>query len=356
MISNKNVRIYFDPKSKKYHNPEFGNMECGRRVDFCLEKYKLQNYFLVFPKNNLDQNLIIEFFGKNIVVKYLSETNLDLNSMKSSTKALFLNRNCHGCTTETQSEICHICKTVFDKNNFYKYVYTLDSTIADSDTTYYTHTTLVILRNAVNLVCQMIDDLQYHKTKYGFAIIRPPGHHATYNKSTGFCIINNIAVCANYALKIGFTKIFIFDFDAHHGNGTQEIFYKKSNVFYCSIHTLESYPKTGLPTEKGIEDGTGFNLNIVVQKNICTKDYICVFKENVLPAIFSYKPDLILISAGFDGLETDPMQIMNLTIDSYTDMLVSLKQFNLPMGLVLEGGYDIENLHKCFDACLKVLS
>ena len=151
-------------------------------------------------------------------------------------------------------------------------------------------------------------------------------------------------------------KIFIFDFDAHHGNGTQEIFYHTNKVFYSSIHTLDFYPKTGLESEIGLADGMGCNLNVIVPRNIDVISYLYFFENKILAQIDNYKPDLILVSAGFDGLLTDPMKIMNLTPECYGMIVKKLVFFGIPVCLILEGGYNLQDLPICFDICLKELA
>lgn len=185
----------------------------------------------------------------------------------------------------------------------FRYGFSLDENIVDSNTTFITPT-IKIVNNAVILVCQMVDDLFNNKTNHGFAIIRPPGHHACNDKSGGFCIVNNFATAAGYAIKIGFMRVFIFDFDAHHGDGIQKIFYKRKDVFYCSMHTVSAYPHTGFPIEMGEWPCYCRNLNILVPKDADDQTYLKIFQTNVPQTISAFQPDIILVSAGFDGLAT----------------------------------------------------
>jgi acetoin utilization deacetylase AcuC-like enzyme len=259
-------------------------------------------------------------------------------------------RNCHGCTMRTSATVCPACRTKYDITRFYKYIHLVDTNVVDSDTTYFTETTYIAIKNAVTLVCQMVDS-----KKNGFAVIRPPGHHASANKSEGFCIVNNIAIAAKYALTQGFKKIFIFDFDAHHGNGTQNIFYNKSEVFYCSIHTALAYPKTGNENEFGVGEGYGYNYNIIVPKGVKTAEYFRVFYERVIPVVSRYEPDLILVSAGFDGLSTDPMKIMDLDPSCYGLITKALVEVGVPVMMMLEGGYDLKNIDECIKICANEL-
>lgn len=353
------ISIYYDPNFVTNHNSGHGSIECGSRVKIKINKYRRKGFRIVYPNPKpIYTNFLQKLHSNNPIIKYLSTVSFKQNFMeklfhkKPKNKLI---RNCHICTIETASIICPICKTKYDKNKFFKYAHLIDKTISESDTTYITDTSYETVKNAVSLVCQMMEDVKYGKTKHGFAIIRPPGHHACYNKSEGYCLINNTAIATEYGLFLGFRKIFIFDFDAQHGNGIQKIFYQNKNVFYCSIHTKETYPFTGNPDEIGEGDGKGYNLNIIVPKNIDDHTYLDIYRSEVLTQIIKFNPDLILVSAGFNGLATDPLQIMNLTPECYGEIIKSLAQLTKPVCLVLEGGYDIVNLPLCYNICLNML-
>ena len=359
MESRKKVSIYYDPDSISNHNPDFGTLECGARTALDIPAYDHQGYTVVYPERKAAYfKIMADLHTANPTFQYLIHTPLRPNflqrvfKIKPKSRAV---RNCHKCTTQTDKEICAVCGVHRDESNFYKYVHSVDPTISDSDTTYITDTTDIAVKNACSLVCQMIDDIAWKKTSHGFAIVRPPGHHACHNKSQGFCIVNNIAICALYAKIMGYHRIFIFDFDAHHGNGTQEIFYRRRDVYYCSMHTDSAYPRSGLPEERGAGNGLGCNLNIIVPKGIGGDAYLDIYKSKVLPEIAQYKPELILVSAGFDGLATDPMAIMKLTPTCYGEIIALLTQFDIPIGMVLEGGYDRNQLATCYDICLASL-
>lgn len=346
-----NVLIFYDPAAVTNHNPRFGSLECGDRVK--ITEFS-DNYKIIYPRPKpIYQKILNKIHRENPVIKFLLKKPFELSAVLKCLglkRMESLPRNCHKCTFPITSDICPVCHTLFDSERMYRFIYGMDSNIPDSDTTYITPTSLSAINSAVSLVCQMVES-----KKNAFAIIRPPGHHASGQISGGFCLVNNIAVGAEYALTIGFKKIFIFDFDAHHGNGTQNIFYHRRDVYYCSIHTIDAYPKTGNEDETGTADGDGFNLNIIVPKKICTENYLQIFESKVLPAIKSYDPDLILVSAGFDGLESDPMAIMNLTSDCYGEITKSLVKFGKPVQMVLEGGYNLNELPKCIEICIKNL-
>lgn len=339
------VSIYSDPYAVYNHDPNFGNMECGMRVNINRAYYAKNGYRIVCPKPKAIYFKILKsIHGKNPLWKLLKLVKSDRSV-----------RNCHGCTIETNEEICPICQTKYDPLRYFRYAFTLDANISDSDTTYVTPTSLQTIKNAISLVCQMVDDVFSKKTNHGFAIIRPPGHHASCEKSGGFCLVNNITIGAEYATRLGFKKVFIFDFDAHHGDGTQKIFYHRKDIFYCSMHTINAYPKTGLADEMGRWPGVCHNLNIIVPNGVNDEVYLDLFRSNVLITIQAYKPEIILVSAGFDGLENDPMHIMKLTIGCYEKIVQELVKFGIPICLVLEGGYHVEELMKCYEVCLNSL-
>ncbi|XWV25956.1 histone deacetylase [Tupanvirus soda lake] len=358
-MDKKIVTIYYDSKMVYFHDPDFGSLENGQRVNINIQKYEKKGCRIVYPEPKKSYMKILKYVHyANPTFKYISSVSLQPNIfekfLRIKPKSIKL-RNCHGCTSETSDNICKICGTRNNKIKYYRYAFTIDKNICDSDTTYITPTTFLAIKNAVALVCQMVDEVIEKKTNHGFAIIRPPGHHASHDKSEGFCVVNNIAVCAYYAIVKGFRRIFIFDFDAHHGNGTQNMFYQRNDIYYCSIHTIEAYPKTGQEDEIGEGNGRGFNLNIIVPKKVNTETYLDKFNNIVVPVISEYKPELILVSAGFDGLASDPMAIMNLTPECYGEIIKTLVGFNVPVCMVLEGGYNVDDLKKCYTMCVDEL-
>lgn len=187
--------------------------------------------------------------------------------------------------------------------------------------------------------------------KMGFAAIRPPGHHAHRNIAKGFCIFNNVAIMAQYLIEnYDYKRILIFDIDAHHGDGTQEIFYDTDRVLYVSLHqdprTL--YPGTGFPEEVGEREGEGFNINIPLPPSTSDTGYMLAIKKLAKPIIEQYKPEIALVSAGFDTHHKDPLTDISLTLKSYWE----IGRFLLNLGkiknivAVLEGGYSLEVLPK----------
>ncbi len=172
-----------------------------------------------------------------------------------------------------------------------------------------------------------------------FALVRPPGHHAGRDYPKGFCIINNAAVAASYAL-LRCDRVAIIDWDVHHGNGTQDIFYDTGNVLYCSLHQSPWFPGTGWPHETGINNGKGCNLNIPLPGGSGIDTYRLAFKKQVLPAIDRYSPDLIIVSAGQDTLHDDPLGGMNLFPEDFGEMTSMVcRVTGTGLAFVLEGGY-----------------
>ena len=195
----------------------------------------------------------------------------------------------------------------------------------------------------------------------GFALVRPPGHHATASRGMGFCLFNNVAVAARYALdEGGLERILIVDWDVHHGNGTQDIFYRESDVLYFSTHQYPHYPGTGHWREIGEGDGAGFTVNVPLSPGVGDEGFERIFDELLYPLAERYRPQLILVSAGFDAHWKDPLASLQLSIAGYAHLARTLTSMadELCEGrlvFTLEGGYHLDVLGYGVLVCLRVL-
>ena len=192
----------------------------------------------------------------------------------------------------------------------------------------------------------------------GVVLVRPPGHHARREQAMGFCLFNNVALMAQAARAQGFERVAIVDFDVHHGNGTQEIFYERPDVLYLSTHQYPLFPGTGALHERGAKDGTGFTVNVPLTGGADDSVYHASFSRVIVPVLESYAPDLLLVSAGFDAALHDPLAEMRLSADAYRSMMRALtavaeRSAQGRIAMVLEGGYDLPSLEACLAAALE---
>jgi acetoin utilization deacetylase AcuC-like enzyme len=172
-----------------------------------------------------------------------------------------------------------------------------------------------------------------------FALIRPPGHHAEPDRAMGFCLFNNAAIAAAWALE-QVDKVAIVDWDLHHGNGTQKIFYSSDRVLFCSVHQNGAFPGTGWIDEIGEGRGMGFTLNAPLRPGCGVDDYAFVFSEVIAETISHFRPDLLIVSAGQDPLGDDPMNGMRLRPEDFAVLCrILMNAVDQPLALVLEGGY-----------------
>ncbi len=184
------------------------------------------------------------------------------------------------------------------------------------------------------------------KSNLAFCAIRPPGHHATPNRAMGFCLFNNIAIAAKYAQSIGYKRVFIVDFDVHHGNGTQDAFYEDDSVFYFSTHQAFAYPGSGNPDEIGIGRGKGYTFNYPLMPNSTDKEILEVYKDEFPKLVEKFNPDIILVSAGYDLHESDPLAMLDITFDGIKEIVKTIlnQKKDIPKIFFLEGGYEVNAL------------
>lgn len=206
-----------------------------------------------------------------------------------------------------------------------------------------------------------IDAIFQGQIENAYCLVRPPGHHALMDSAMGFCLFNNVAIAARYALeKHGLERVMIIDYDVHHGNGTQDAFYEDPRVLYFSTHQAPFYPGTGLSGETGAGPGLGTTINIPLPETTDFGVYDAVFRQVMAPAADRFDPQLILVSAGFDAHWTDPLGNMYLSTAGFArlnSVIIELARTlcNGRLVMIQEGGYNIEAMGSCVATCLNLL-
>ncbi len=202
---------------------------------------------------------------------------------------------------------------------------------------------------AAGAVVDAVDRVLDGSVERSFCAVRPPGHHAEADRAMGFCLFNNVAIGAAHALALGVERVAIIDWDVHHGNGTQAIFYDDPRVLYVSSHEYPFYPGTGALSEVGAGDGRGFTVNLPLPAGMGDEEYARVYREMVLPIGTAFDPELVLVSVGFDPYRGDPLAGMRVTERGFAELAeVCLKvAAGAARGravFVLEGGYDLTGI------------
>ena len=206
-----------------------------------------------------------------------------------------------------------------------------------------------------------VDKVMKGELDNAFAFIRPPGHHAEANRAMGFCLFNNVAIAAGYALKAyKIHKVLIIDWDLHHGNGTQHSFYERADVLYFSTHQYPYYPGTGFFSETGSGVGKGFTVNVPLTAGPGDGEYSKVFEEILEPIALEFKPDIVFVSAGFDIYYQDPLGGMQVTPEGFANLAKIILEFAQAtckgkVVFVLEGGYHLEGLRDSAREVLKTM-
>jgi acetoin utilization deacetylase AcuC-like enzyme len=229
--------------------------------------------------------------------------------------------------------------------------------LLDSDT-YVSPGSVRAAWRAAGAAVALVDALVDGSATRGFALPRPPGHHALADSAMGFCLLNNVAVAAAHARARGRSRVLVLDWDVHHGNGTEAIFYDDPSVLFISLHQFPNYPGTGAHGDVGSGDGRGKTVNLPLPPGGGDSLYEAAFTRVVLPIIEQFSPDLALVSCGFDAHALDPLAAMELSSAAYGKMTTSLLgalPSRCPLGLVLEGGYDLQALAESSDAVARAL-
>jgi acetoin utilization deacetylase AcuC-like enzyme len=238
---------------------------------------------------------------------------------------------------------------------------TAGQAVALDPDTYTSPDSYEIARLAAGAAVDAVERVMGEPGTTAFALVRPPGHHAERSRAMGFCFFNNVAIAAAHARTLGAGRIAIVDYDVHHGNGTQHLFERDPSVLYVSAHQHPYYPGTGAADEVGLGSGEGFTVNLPIESGATDGDYRVVFDEVILPVLRLFKPDLVLVSAGFDAHERDPLATMRLTSGCFGAMVTSLRRVAEEtcegrMVLVTEGGYDLPALGASLDATVQALA
>jgi acetoin utilization deacetylase AcuC-like enzyme len=202
--------------------------------------------------------------------------------------------------------------------------------------------------HAAGGACAMVRELVANGGT-AFCGLRPAGHHALPEQSMGFCLFNNVAIAAELAIReLGVRRVFILDWDVHHGNGTADVFRRRPDVLFASIHEAGLYPGSGALADAGAGEGYGYTINVPVPPGADEEVWLSMLEHVIVPAALEFRPDLVLISAGFDGHRDDPLAGCNLDAGAYAQMAAHLMELaervGAPVGAVLEGGYDLEAL------------
>jgi acetoin utilization deacetylase AcuC-like enzyme len=205
------------------------------------------------------------------------------------------------------------------------------------------------------------DAIMRGDVEHAFCAVRPPGHHAETGKAMGFCLFNNVAIAARYVQKKhGLSRVLIVDWDVHHGNGTQHSFQADASILFFSTHQYPHYPGTGRATERGTGAGEGFTINVPMEAGDGDDEYHAVFTNVLLPAAEAFKPEFVIVSAGFDAHRDDPLANMRLTEEGYADLTglvagIAKRHAGGRLLSSLEGGYDLTALAASVDAHLQAL-
>jgi acetoin utilization deacetylase AcuC-like enzyme len=230
----------------------------------------------------------------------------------------------------------------------------------DGDT-YCTARSYDVALRAAGAAMHATDMVMDGSARAAFGLVRPPGHHATPGQAMGFCLFNNAAVAARTAQRQhGAERVAIVDIDVHHGNGTQDVFWEDASVLYCSLHQWPLYPGTGLARETGAGAGEGTTVNVPLPPGTDGERWLHAFEARVVPALRAHRPDLIVVSAGYDAHAADPLAQLQLSTDTYAQVAARIASLAAELCAgrsvwLLEGGYDLDALAASVSASLQAL-
>lgn len=223
--------------------------------------------------------------------------------------------------------------------------------------TYMSEDTSEAAHYAAGAIVTAIKACRSGEIERAFCAVRPPGHHAEKSRAMGFCIFNNVAVGARFAQKSGYAKVFIVDFDVHHGNGTEHIFYDDDSVFYFSTHQYPHYPGTGSSSDRGKGKGTGFTFNVPMDHGAGDSEMHEAYHNTLHKLVDSFSPDIILVSSGYDLHRKDPLAGLAVTDEGIKDIVRGIldAKKGIPAVFTLEGGYNLEALAGSIEITLREL-
>jgi acetoin utilization deacetylase AcuC-like enzyme len=219
----------------------------------------------------------------------------------------------------------------------------------------------IAAQHAAGGAIDLVDRVLGGAAPTGFSVHRPPGHHATADRAMGFCLFNNVAVAARWALdRHGLERVMIVDFDVHHGNGTNDIFAADSRVLFVSVHESPLYPGTGSATDVGIGAGEGYNVNLPVASGSGDETFVGMIEAIAVPLALAFRPQLLLVSAGFDAHRDDPLATCTVTEDGFAAMAGLLRDAGgslaVPVVGLLEGGYELDALARSLRVSMEALA
>ena len=248
--------------------------------------------------------------------------------------------------TGTWEKLLHINIALVHAERYIEKVRNHGTGYLDSDT-FISDGSLSAACHAAGAVVEAIERCRKGEIDSAFCAVRPPGHHAEASAAMGFCIFNNVAIGARCAQKLGYEKVFIIDFDVHHGNGTQHAFEEDDTVYFFSTHQYPHYPGTGRDSEKGKGRGEGFTRNVPMPAGAGDSEYIDAYR-NILPQLIKdFSPDIILVSAGYDILSDDPLSNIHVSYEGIKLIVQNILQCSsVPFVFSLEGGYHLHALSK----------